>query len=151
MIAPIAKDRQNSHFKNRYASLDAVLSVVEPALETAGVYIFNEICAQRRVVVTTLWHDESGEEISSTFPLPVVEDPQKVGSAIAYGRRYNLTSLLNLRFDDDDDANLASGHQQSQSRQQQRSPYPPQPQSANGGRTISREEWQAARAAAATR
>jgi hypothetical protein len=39
--------------------------------------------------------------------LPEINDPQKLGSAITYYRRYTLQSLLALQAEDDD-ANLAS-------------------------------------------
>jgi hypothetical protein len=34
--------------------------------------------------------------------LPNIQDPQKIGSAITYYRRYSLQSLLALQTDDDD-------------------------------------------------
>ena len=39
--------------------------------------------------------------------LPQITDPQKVGSAVTYFRRYTLQSLLSLQAEDDD-ANTAS-------------------------------------------
>jgi len=39
--------------------------------------------------------------------LPEIQDPQKVGSAVTYYRRYTLQSLLSLQAEDDD-ANSAS-------------------------------------------
>jgi len=41
-------------------------------------------------------------------------NPQDIGSAISYARRYSLTSLLVLNIDDDD-ANQAAGRNQPQS------------------------------------
>ena len=46
-------------------------------------------------------------EISYISPLPDIQDPQKIGSAITYFRRYALQSLLALEAEDDD-ANFAS-------------------------------------------
>ena len=43
-------------------------------------------------------------ELSSTFMVENILDPQALGKVITYGRRYNLTSLLNLLADEDDDA-----------------------------------------------
>jgi hypothetical protein len=40
--------------------------------------------------------------------LPEIADPQKMGSAVTYYRRYMLQSLLLLRAVDDD-GNIASG------------------------------------------
>ena len=53
--------------------------------------------------VCTEIHDlESGQSVSSCIKLPILTDPQKVGSAITYFRRYSLQSLLALQTDDDD-------------------------------------------------
>jgi hypothetical protein len=42
--------------------------------------------------------------------MPVVKtnDPQAMGSAITYARRYALGSILGLNIDEDDDGNLAT-------------------------------------------
>lgn len=40
---------------------------------------------------------------------PVKDDPQAVGSAITYMRRYALGAVLGLNIDNDDDGNAASG------------------------------------------
>ena len=39
---------------------------------------------------------------------PVKNDPQAIGSAITYQRRYSIGSILNLNIDNDDDGNKAS-------------------------------------------
>ena len=44
-----------------------------------------------------------------SVPLPELQDPQKMGSAITYYRRYSLQSLFLLRAEDDD-ANVASSN-----------------------------------------
>ena len=41
---------------------------------------------------------------------PSKNDPQGVGSCIAYQRRYAIGAILCLNIDDDDDANIASGN-----------------------------------------
>lgn len=46
--------------------------------------------------------------VLSGLKLPDLNDPQKLGSAITYYRRYTLASLLGLQAVDDD-ANLSSG------------------------------------------
>jgi hypothetical protein len=53
--------------------------------------------------VTTIIIDcENNESIESSIALPVLSDPQKLGSAITYFRRYTLQSLLSLMAEDDD-------------------------------------------------
>ena len=56
---------------------------------------------------------ESGESVTSSIVLPQIDDPQKLGSAITYYRRYTLQSLLGLQAEDDD-ANSASQATKSQ-------------------------------------
>lgn len=43
-----------------------------------------------------------GSMIESSLSLPNITDPQKLGSAITYYRRYTLQSLLGLQAEDDD-------------------------------------------------
>lgn len=53
-------------------------------------------------VETVLLH-ESGEWISSVMPVPIVNhNPQAIGSAITYARRYGLTAILGIHQEDDD-------------------------------------------------
>jgi hypothetical protein len=59
---------------------------------------------------TILVHAESGEYLMETFIMPVSKpnDPQAVGSAITYAKRYALAGVLGLNIDDDDDGNKAA-------------------------------------------
>ena len=59
------------------------------------------------VVSKLICIDGTGAVISG-LRLPEINDPQKLGSAITYYRRYTLASLLGLQAVDDD-ANIASG------------------------------------------
>jgi len=55
-------------------------------------------------LTTILIHAKSGEFMESNYKIrPVKNDPQAVGSAITYARRYALSSVLGLNVDDDDD------------------------------------------------
>jgi hypothetical protein len=56
-----------------------------------------------------LIHANSGEYISANSTMhPTKSDPQSIGSAITYHRRYALCSILGLNVDEDDDGNKAS-------------------------------------------
>lgn len=58
---------------------------------------------------TTIYHVESGEYIQETMMMRVAkDDPQGIGSAITYYRRYMLVSMLGLIVQGDD--NDASDH-----------------------------------------
>lgn len=129
----IKKDRTNPHYKSRYATLDSVLEAVKPGLDAAELAIVQavEIREERTVLVTHLLHS-SGESIQSVYPLPEgLTDPQKLGSAITYARRYALCGILSVTADEDDDGNANAGTEQSKTTNfQQRS----------GGNTISEKQ-----------
>ncbi|MEH2294014.1 ERF family protein [Nostoc sp.] len=104
----IQKDGTNPHFKKKYATLDAVLAAVTPALGKHGLVIIQttEICEGKTVLQTHLYH-ESGESITSNYPLPEISDSQKFGAALTYARRYAVCAILSVTADEDDDAQIA--------------------------------------------
>jgi len=58
-----------------------------------------------------LCHAESGEYMQSDYPINVrdVSNPQQLGSALSYARRYGIQSILNLTAVDDDGKAAAEG------------------------------------------
>lgn len=116
-IKPVAKDATNPHFKNKYASLDAIMESVRDLLavnglavvQGGGAPISNVDGLVTGVAVETMLVHASGEYIASTITLPLDKaTPQAVGSAVSYGRRYGVSALLALTTDEDDDGNAAS-------------------------------------------
>jgi hypothetical protein len=97
-IQVIKKDSKNPHFKNTYASLTQILSEVKPILSEVGIVLTQPILDGN--VMTDLSYN--GVSIFSSITLPVGLQPQPLGSAITYFRRYTLASLLALEIDDDD-------------------------------------------------
>lgn len=115
-IESIGKDSTNPHFRNRYASLDAIMATVRPILARHGIAVVQGVTLPETdgarlvgmAVETQLVH-ASGEWIGSQVFMPVAKsDPQGAGSAITYGRRYGISAALALATDDDDDGNQAS-------------------------------------------
>ena len=104
-IGKISKDSKNPFFKSNYLSLNGLIDAVEPVLENNGLIMLQPIEAEW--VKTKIIDIEDGEFISSEMHLPNIQDPQKLGSAITYFRRYTLQSLLGLKAEDDD-GNLAA-------------------------------------------
>lgn len=104
---PIIKNKVNPHFRSRYADLEAVLSAVEPALRKydLGIQQTTEPGILTTAVVDLL---DDAQRLESSMELPTGVDPQKIGSAITYARRYTLVTLLGLVTEDDDDANGAT-------------------------------------------
>jgi hypothetical protein len=100
----VKKDRQNSHLKNKYATLDSVLDAIAPALTDNSLMIMQdaERIENTMRVETTLMH-VSGQWAKFYFDIPIVKnDPQGVGSAFTYGRRYALAAAFGLSQADDD-------------------------------------------------
>jgi hypothetical protein len=57
-----------------------------------------------------LCHAESGEFMQSDYPINVKDasNPQQLGSALSYARRYGVQSILNLNASDDDGSAAAA-------------------------------------------
>jgi hypothetical protein len=110
-IGKVAKNSKNPHFKNNYADINALTAEVEPILLEYGLLMLQPIVDG--YVSTVVMDAESGESVSSSMRLPEINDPQKIGSAITYYRRYTLQSLLCLQTEDDD-AQSASTHIKTQ-------------------------------------
>ena len=109
-IGKVAKGANNPFFKSKYADLPAILDVVEPALAENDLAMFQPISGG--YVITTFIH-KSGQFVSFEGQELVAakqHDPQAMGSAITYARRYSLSSVLSINADKDDDGNAASAY-----------------------------------------
>jgi len=110
-IGKISKDAKNPFFKSSYLSLNGLIDAVEEVLEKHNLLLLQPV--EDGKVVTMIVDVESKEDISnrnsilSSMILPNIQDPQKLGSAITYYRRYTLQSLLGLQAEDDD-GNMAA-------------------------------------------
>lgn len=107
------RDAVNPHFKSRYATLESCWDACKDALAKNGFAITNQTNAafldgvQAGIsLTTTLWH-VSGDSKSTTLPLLNPQGTmQGLGSALSYGRRYNLMGLLQICPGEDDDGNF---------------------------------------------
>jgi len=107
-VEKIKKENVNPFFKSKYASLPAILDVVEKPLLECGLNImqFPSNCNG----LTTILSHTSGEWIMGEYIMnPIKDDPQGRGSSITYQRRYAIGAILSLNIDEDDDGNNASG------------------------------------------
>jgi hypothetical protein len=109
MMTKVKKDATNPFFKNKYASLSNIIEATQKPLSECGLAVL-QLPAGENLLTTMLVH-ETGEYIAETYTMkPAKSDPQGIGSAITYQRRYALGAILNLNIDDDDDGNTASGN-----------------------------------------
>jgi len=99
-LNPIRKTETNPFLKSKYFDINSLLEQVEPIIQKHGLILAQPI--QQGKVVTFLIDPETGDDLGSEIELPQMQDPQKLGSAITYYRRYTLQSLLALQALDDD-------------------------------------------------
>jgi len=137
-VARVAKDANNPFFKNTYATLDQIIDEVRPILQKNGLSIMQIPSNDGdNVTLKTLLLHESGEWLESE-PIsmkPVKNDPQSVGSAVTYARRYSLAAFLSLNTGEDDDGNAATHNKPPAQKQQGQPSQPAQPTSTDGKAT----------------
>ena len=106
-----AKDRENPHFKSKYADLAAVRKVTRPVLAKYGLSVVQlPMPTETGVVLQTRLVHDSGEFIEGELPLVTQGiGMQGVVSAVTYARRTMLQSVLGIAADDDDDGEAAQG------------------------------------------
>lgn len=120
----IVKDSQGHNYK--YISLDQILALVRPVLAKNGLVMIQDaqgfFMEGENVAgcITRIIH-ESGEWIGTEQllikPSPTKQGmatgPRDLGSAITYAKRYQLTAILGLSADVDDDAGAVSDNLKS--------------------------------------
>ena len=104
-VGKLSKTETNPFFKSKYFDVNSLIEQVEPLLEKNGLLLLQPIINNE--VKSIIYHCESELSVESSIQLTQFNDPQKLGSAITYYRRYTLQSLLGLQAEDDD-ANKAS-------------------------------------------
>lgn len=107
------RDANNPYFKSRYADLASVWEAIREPLSKHGLSVVQALCCDpallEYVVLDTRLSHSSGEWLEGRIAIkPVKNDPQAVGSAITYMRRYSLQAIAGVAADDDD-GNAASG------------------------------------------
>jgi hypothetical protein len=104
-IKGAVKDANNPFFKSKYADLESVWDACRDALTKNGLSVIQTTeynLDAGTCVVTTLAHN-SGQWIRGSLPIMAVKpDPQGVGSAITYARRYALAAIVGVVQVDDD-------------------------------------------------
>ena len=107
------KKENNPFFKSKYAGLPDVIDASRKLLTDNGLAVTQvtnyDFVDMRPVLITQLTHS-SGQWIRGYYPIvSVKQDPQSLGSAMTYARRYTYMAIIGLAAeDDDDDGNEAS-------------------------------------------
>ncbi len=108
-VGAIAKDSLNPFFKKNYFDINGLIAEIKPILNEVGLTLTQPISLEFDVTSRTgrsILHTflKDGKDIieSSSISLPENLDPQKMGSAITYYRRYSIQSMLLLQAEDDD-------------------------------------------------
>lgn len=129
-IENVTKDKKNDFFKSKYADLSSVLDTIKPLFVENGLSYSQHPSLTANVVnlETVIFHD-SGEWMSSVASAPVAkQDPQGVGSAITYLRRYALSAIVGIT-QEDDDGNSASNNKDKHVDERWKKFSPPQEKS----------------------
>ena len=110
-IEPASKNATNPHFRSHYADLASIWDACRGPLNTNGLSIVQFPCdgdVGRTGLCTMLLHS-SGEWISEVVTTrSQKDDPQGLGSALTYLRRYALAAVVGVTATEDDDGNAAS-------------------------------------------
>jgi len=105
-IDSVTKDSVNPHWKNGYASYNAVQEAITPTLDMLGIVVVQApmILDGIDVLNTRIYMaDNPSEMIVSNIRLLLPKsDMQQLGGAITYARRYALVCLFGLAVEDDD-------------------------------------------------
>jgi len=105
VMVPAKKGAENPFFKSKYADLASVWDVCRGPLSENGLSIVQAIAvpAPGETILQTILLHTSGQLIVSSYPVkPVKDDPQGMGSAITYARRYALMAMIGIAPEDDD-------------------------------------------------
>lgn len=123
-ISGAKKGSENPFFKSKYANLEEVISCAKEALMGNGLSVSQfPITEERSAGVETILMHTSGQWISGKCLLACAKvDPQGMGSAITYARRYAYQSILGIPAEDDDGNNVSQPVQEKPKDKQKPAP-----------------------------
>ena len=112
LIGHARKSSENPHFKSKYADLKECFAACSDILNNHEIHITQPTVQEGdMLVVRTILTHTSGETIQD-FGIPLAgwqsaKNPmQALGSAVSYGRRYSLCSLIGITPAEDDGQSL---------------------------------------------
>jgi hypothetical protein len=113
-VGAIRKDKTNPYHKSKYADINDVIESVREPLSNVGLIDVDTIKKDENGLLwlnTKLVNIDNPEEFLEIETPLLIKDknnPQALGSALTYCRRYNRVTLLGLE-QEDDDGNTAAG------------------------------------------
>ena len=100
------KTSLNPHFKSKYTDLAAVWDACREAMTSEGLAVIQLPCEAPpgQVGLVTIITHKSGQSLQEKFFMPVAQpnNPQAVGSALTYAKRYALLGAAGIAPEDDD-------------------------------------------------
>ncbi len=128
-MKPAPKDSQNPYFKSSYADLATCWEAARGPLTKNGLSVVQLTTPGNdgsSVNVESVLLHTSGEWIKGVLQVKLAkQDPQGLGSALTYGRRYGFMALIGLA-PADDDGEAAAGRVQQKAQPQAATQQPPQ-------------------------
>jgi hypothetical protein len=108
---PVVLDKVNPHFRNKYASLAAVLAATLPALAAEGLALATRTFVRDGLVIAETQVVYRGMSVvEAAWPVGKADmGQQALGSALTYARRYTISAVLCVCADEDDDGEAAQG------------------------------------------
>ena len=110
-------DSVNPHFKNKFASLGATLKCIRKACRENGIAYHQAFDTMRtddgtEATIRTWVSDGGGGSIDlSCMRFPITDNPQQLGSAMTYCRRYVAQLDWGILGEEDDDAERAMANE----------------------------------------
>lgn len=113
-IQPACKDKSNPFFKSKYADLSSVWDACRDYLSDNGLSVIQlPQTKEEGLYLTSILGHSSGQWIKSDVFIPLAKnDPQSIGSALTYFRRYSLSAIVGIAPEDDDGEKAQSGFRQ---------------------------------------
>lgn len=110
-MKPAINNAINPYFNSEYADYEAVKDAAQPYLTKNKLAVIHVPWVQDgRMYLECVVLHESGQWISGMYPVnPVKNDPQSIGAAVTYAKRYSFSAMVGVvTKDDDDDGNAAT-------------------------------------------
>ena len=127
---PVLFDKVNPHFRSRFASINSINDSTVEYLSKYGLMIIQpwKHLENGDIILETIIIHSSGERITSSCIIKAGKTDQQFGASCTYMRRYQLSSLLNIVGEDDDDGESNQGRVSPPVDLKQKPPQSPNPQ-----------------------